>query len=186
MDTKQNVFGIDENILKSTDKESVEKYARALVDSLGYKIVDDMADKPWGIGFRFDDSNLPDFLQRYYADENITTTEGESLSPKFLFIAPNVKLSWQYHFKRSELWKVIGGKVGVVLSDTDEETQTMTHGVNDLITVSRGKRHRIVGLDQWGLIAEIWQHADADDPSSEEDIVRISDDFGREGTTEKR
>jgi len=29
------------------------------------------------------------------------------------------------------------------------------------------------------MIAEIWQHTDAAQPSDEDDIVRVQDDFGR-------
>jgi hypothetical protein len=29
------------------------------------------------------------------------------------------------------------------------------------------------------LVAEIWQHTDPENPSDEDDIVRVSDDFGR-------
>ena len=39
--------------------------------------------------------------------------------------------------------------------------------------------HRLVGLSNWGIIAEIWQHTDPEKPSDEEDIVRVQDDFGR-------
>jgi len=42
-----------------------------------------------------------------------------------------------------------------------------------------GTRHRLVGLDDWGIVAEIWIHSDPDKPSNEYDIRRISDDFGR-------
>lgn len=31
----------------------------------------------------------------------------------------------------------------------------------------------------WGVVAEIWQHTDKDNPSNEDDIVRVQDDFGR-------
>jgi len=37
----------------------------------------------------------------------------------------------------------------------------------------------LVGLDADAIIAEIWQHTDAANPSNEDDIVRVQDDFGR-------
>jgi hypothetical protein len=40
-------------------------------------------------------------------------------------------------------------------------------------------RHRLVGLDNWGVVTEIWQHTDVEHPSDESDIVRLQDDFGR-------
>jgi mannose-6-phosphate isomerase len=36
-----------------------------------------------------------------------------------------------------------------------------------------------VGLEDYAVVAEIWQHSDADNPSDENDIVRLQDDFGR-------
>jgi mannose-6-phosphate isomerase len=36
-----------------------------------------------------------------------------------------------------------------------------------------------LGTGGWGIIAEIWRHTDAENPSDEEDIVRVQDDFGR-------
>jgi hypothetical protein len=46
------------------------------------------------------------------------------------------------------------------------------------IKLNQGVRHRLVGLDDYGVVAEIWQHTDAV-PSDEEDIIRVQDDFGR-------
>jgi hypothetical protein len=48
-----------------------------------------------------------------------------------------------------------------------------------VITLAQGERHRLVGLDVQGVIAEIWQHTDANHPSDEDDIIRVQDDFGR-------
>ena len=41
------------------------------------------------------------------------------------------------------------------------------------------ERHRLVGLDKIGVVAEIWIHTDLNNPSDENDIVRISDDYKR-------
>ena len=49
----------------------------------------------------------------------------------------------------------------------------------DQITLTQGERHRLIGLDDYGVVAEIWQHTDKKNPSDEEDIVRVQDDFGR-------
>ena len=38
---------------------------------------------------------------------------------------------------------------------------------------------RLIGLEEWGMVAEIWQHTDDAHPSAEDDIVRVQDDFGR-------
>jgi mannose-6-phosphate isomerase len=51
--------------------------------------------------------------------------------------------------------------------------------IGDVVQLAQGQRHRLVGLNQWGVLAEIWQHTDPSNPSDEDDIVRVQDDFGR-------
>ena len=46
------------------------------------------------------------------------------------------------------------------------------------LKLNQGVRHRLVGLDDYAVVAEIWQHTDKV-PSDEEDIIRVQDDFGR-------
>jgi len=45
--------------------------------------------------------------------------------------------------------------------------------------MDKGERHRLIRLDSWGVVAEIWQHTDKEEPSDEDDIIRLQDDFGR-------
>jgi mannose-6-phosphate isomerase-like protein (cupin superfamily) len=101
------------------------------------------------------------------------------LSPKVLLVGPHKRLSWQYHHRRAEIWQVIKGIVGVIISATDQEGELKKYFPGDRIVLQQGERHRLVGLDDWGVIAEIWQHTDASNPSDESDIVRVQDDFGR-------
>jgi len=49
----------------------------------------------------------------------------------------------------------------------------------DQIVLEQGERHRLIGLDDYCVVAEIWQHTDANHPSDEDDIIRVQDDFGR-------
>ena len=51
--------------------------------------------------------------------------------------------------------------------------------IGELISLEQGERHRLLGLHDWGVVAEIWMHTDPSNPSDEEDIVRLQDDFGR-------
>ena len=101
------------------------------------------------------------------------------LSPKILIVAPNKRLSWQYHHRRAEIWKLIGGVAGVITSDTDEEKEITLLNIGDIIQLKQGQRHRLIGLKGWGIVAEIWQHTETENPSNEEDIIRVQDDFGR-------
>ena len=145
-----------------------------------FQIVKQDDTRPWGGFFVIEESQAKEFAEKYF--EGIPVEElkiSGKLSPKFLLVAPGKRLSWQYHHRRAEIWKVLRGKVGVVTSATDEEGEVQELQPGTLITLQQGERHRLVGLDEWSVLAEIWQHTDADNPSDEEDIVRVQDDFGR-------
>jgi hypothetical protein len=74
---------------------------------------------------------------------------------------------------------VVQGTVGIVRSDDDTEGEVVHYTEGQTIKLAQGERHRLVGLDADAIIAEIWQHTDASNPSNEDDIVRVQDDFGR-------
>ena len=136
--------------------------------------------RPWGGFFVIDERDAPQFAREYFPDLNEEELiGGRKVSPKILLVAPNKRLSWQYHHRRSEVWRVLEGPVGIMRSDTDAQTTVEHYQPGDVITLKKGERHRLVGLDDWGKVAEIWQHTDPDHPSDEEDIVRLQDDFGR-------
>jgi mannose-6-phosphate isomerase len=88
-------------------------------------------------------------------------------------------LSWQYHNRRAEIWQVFKGSAGIIRSDTNIENEMKIYNEGDQIVLKKGERHRLIGLDETSVVAEIWQHTDADHPSDEEDIIRVQDDFGR-------
>ena len=101
------------------------------------------------------------------------------MSPKILIVKPKARLSWQYHNRRAEIWQVYKGSAGIVRSDSDIENEMEICNEGDQIVLEQGKRHRLIGLDDFCVVAEIWQHTDANHPSDEEDIIRVQDDFGR-------
>ncbi len=136
--------------------------------------------RPWGGFFVIDEDQSSKFIQTFLKD--IPEAKSQSIgkvSPKILVVEPGKRLSWQYHHRRSEVWKVIYGEAGVVISDTDTENPVQTKKLNDVIILKKGERHRLIGTEGWGIIAEIWQHTDPENPSNEDDIVRVTDDFGR-------
>jgi len=138
------------------------------------------AKRPWGGFYVIDESQTELFVDTYFSDIKSEIAIGEQkLSPKILIVEPEKRLSWQYHHRRTELWKLINGKAGVVLSDTDQETEVVGKSIGEVIRIGSQQRHRIVGLSSWGVLAEIWQHSDPANPSDENDIVRVTDDFGR-------
>lgn len=153
---------------------------QAELEAAGFEFERTDFNRPWGGFFVIEEAQAGPFVEKYFEGmDQADLIEGRKVSPKILLVAPHKRLSWQYHHRRSEVWKVVEGEVGVVRSDTDKEQPLKKYVPGDLIVLAKGERHRLVGLDTWGKIAEIWQHTDPDYPSDEDDIVRLQDDFGR-------
>ncbi|MFT2009487.1 phosphoheptose isomerase [Pontibacter sp. 13R65] len=163
-----------------TEKLSLFKEIEQKLTQQGFTIDKQDPTRPWGGFFVINEDQAQQFADTYFDGLSVESLRiSGKLSPKILVVAPEKRLSWQYHHRRAEIWKVVKGTVGVVTSDTDEEGDTKTLSPGELITLKQGERHRLVGLQDWGILAEIWQHTDVELPSDEEDIVRVQDDFGR-------
>lgn len=142
-------------------------------------IASDLA-RPWGGFYVIDETQAQLFADTFFDGLDVRTlTIGGKLSPKILLVAPSKRLSWQYHNRRAEIWKVVEGPVAVQRSSTDAAGETVVYQAGQTIKLAQGERHRLIGLDSQAIIAEIWQHTDAAHPSDEDDIVRVQDDFGR-------
>jgi len=136
--------------------------------------------RPWGGFFVICEEQAQKFANNYFEGLDVSSLKiSGKLSPKILVVSPGKRLSWQYHHRRAEIWRVISGQAGVKRSISDEEGSIDVLNVGDTITLKQGERHRLIGLDDYAVIAEIWQHTDVNNPSDEDDIVRVQDDFGR-------
>lgn len=145
-----------------------------------FDIISKDISRPWGGFFVINENQSEAFIKEYFSILNQKDLlAGNKLSPKILVVEPGKRLSWQYHYRRAELWKVVAEEVGIVTSETDEETKMKKYSNDSIIKLKKGERHRLIGLDNWGIVAEIWQHTERGNPSDEEDIIRLQDDFGR-------
>jgi mannose-6-phosphate isomerase-like protein (cupin superfamily) len=168
------------SIPQNTSDKNVFKTVEQFIEDKGFCIVDKDTQRPWGGFMVIDEDQSDQFIQAFFPDLSFEDFKGfEKLSPKILIVAPGKRLSWQYHKRRAEIWRVIGGEAGVVVSDTDEQTQVEKLELGESVSLKQGERHRLVGLTRWGILAEIWKHTDPQYPSDEEDIIRVEDDFGR-------
>ena len=149
------------------------------IDTLGFNVVDYDFNRPWGGFLVIDEKQRSLFISTFFNDININLSKDTRLSPKILIVDPNSRLSWQYHFRRKEIWKIYKGSVGVIRSKNDIETKINIHKSGDTITFDIQERHRLIGLKNIGVVAEIWQHTDINNPSDENDIVRLQDDYNR-------
>lgn len=159
-------------------------YRRAMAEARGFGLEIDesqsSADKPWGAYLRIAEKSLPQFYQAYWEGIDVPKpSAGLRLDPKILMVAPGARLSLQYHHRRGEHWRVLDGPVKIVMGEDEESLQDIIAVPGEVVRIPQGKWHRLVGLETWGRIAEIWQHTDAGNPSGEDDIVRVQDDYGR-------
>lgn len=164
-----------------SSKMSMFQYFEKKLGEQNIRITSKDTERPWGGFFVISDESLTTFTEIYFPESDAWNPSGEQLtmSPKLLLVAPHAKLSWQYHYRRSEVWSVVQGPVGISRSESDQPPAPEVHQGGSQITLPRGIRHRLIGLDHWGVIAEIWLHTDPGHPSDEDDIVRLEDDYGR-------
>lgn len=162
------------------EKKEVFEHVLSILQQEHIRVVNQDMNRPWGGFFVIDESDADLFIELFFPTfKKEDLIIGNKLSPKILIVAPGQRLSWQYHFRRAEIWRVVEGEVGVVQSENDEERSLELFEPGDVIKLEKGTRHRLVGLKDWGVLAEIWQHTDSESPSDEDDIVRLQDDYGR-------
>ena len=156
------------------------KKIKDYIESLRFQVVSHDFERPWGGFLVIDETQAQDFSNKFFKGLDINTLKiGGKLSPKILIVKPEARLSWQYHNRRAEIWRIFKGSAGIVRSNSDIENEMKVYNEGDQIILQQGERHRLIGLDDYSVVAEIWQHTDKNNPSDEEDIIRVQDDFGR-------
>lgn len=162
-----------------TDKASVFARVRGMIEAEGLRIASMDDARPWGGFFVIDEAQSRAFIAAFFPGEDADDIVKNKVSPKILVVAPGMRLSWQYHHRRAELWRVLEEPVKVMRNLADDETEPAVHVPGDVVRLAQGERHRLIGAETYGIVAEIWRHTDPSSPSDEQDIVRLQDDFGR-------
>ena len=153
---------------------------KIILENQGLRIDSYDLSRPWGGFFVLDENQAQAFADIYFQGTDTEELRKSGLlSPKILMVKPGARLSWQYHERRAEIWRVVEGPVGIVRSATDDEGELVRFEAGETIVFDKGERHRLIGLEGWGVVAEFWQHTDPDHPSDEDDIVRVQDDYAR-------
>jgi mannose-6-phosphate isomerase len=95
---------------------------------------------------------------------------------KILVIETGRRLSLQYHERKLESIHVLSGRLRLFLEDDAGElrAEELEPGQSRLVPV--GRRHRFEAIERVELLEVSGPELD--------DVVRIEDDFGREGTSE--
>lgn len=95
---------------------------------------------------------------------------------KVLVIEAGHRLSLQLHREKDETILVIGGRMQLHLEDETGMLRSEVLGPGDHRRVVAGRRHRYEAIERTELVEvstpEVW------------DVVRLEDDYGREGTSE--
>lgn len=152
---------------------------QAEIKSYGFTLADKDFSRPWGGFLVIDEDEAQAFADKFFDGIDVETLRIEGkLSPKILMVKPEVRLSWQYHQRRAEIWQVFRGTVGIIRSNDDAEGDLIELEEGAQVKLAQGERHRLIGLSDYGIVAEIWQHT-SNTPSDESDIVRVQDDFER-------
>ena len=94
---------------------------------------------------------------------------------KLLVIEAGKRLSFQYHEQKDEWIHVLSGRLLLTLEDDAGEVRVREVGPGDGARVVVGRRHRYEAIETCTLIEVSTPELD--------DVVRLEDDFGREGTS---
>ena len=94
---------------------------------------------------------------------------------KILVIEAGRRLSLQYHEHKLESIRVMSGRLLLHLEDDAGEIRTEELGPGENRLVRVGRRHRYEAIERTELFEVSSPELD--------DVVRVADDFGREGTS---
>jgi mannose-6-phosphate isomerase len=105
------------NLSPHFEKKEVFQTVKKFLEYHNFKITNSDENRPWGGFYVIDETQSEKFIDFFFAD--VTEAKQRSkgkISPKILIVEGNKRLSWQYHHRRAEIWKVIAGEVGVIIS----------------------------------------------------------------------
>jgi len=108
-------------------------------------------DRPWG------------FYEEIY--------ETPQFKVKVISVEPGKRLSYQRHKQRAELWKIVAGEAKVTIDHVERLLKNQ-----DVVEIQTFQLHRIENV---GLSDLVFVEVQTGTYFGEDDIKRISDDFGR-------
>ena len=114
-------------------------------------------DKPWGY--------------------ELIWAEAEAYVGKVLFVRAGEALSLQFHNQKDESWYVLEGRAELELSSPGEAVPSSeVVGAGEAFRLRPGTVHRVHAVDDTTILEVSTPHLD--------DVVRLEDRYGREGTSE--
>ena len=101
----------------------------------------------------------------------INLLDEEYVKVKKIVIKPGEAPSYQYHFKRSEVWIIVKGQAEVKIDDV-----LMKHSVGDIIRIPKESAHQVTNIGDDELV---FVEVQLGEYFGEDDIVRLEDKYGR-------
>ena len=101
--------------------------------------------------------------------------EADTYVGKLLFVRAGHSLSLQYHEVKDESWLVQEGKASLELGEVDGPLETTEIGAGDAFRYRPGTVHRVTAIEDTLIVEVSTPHLD--------DVVRLEDRYGREGTS---
>ena len=112
-------------------------------------------EKPWGYELRY-----------------VTT---DRYAGKVLFIKAGSQLSLQYHEVKDETILVQSGTLAFEVGGEDGKLERVELGPGEVYRITPGTRHRMIGVTDVDIVEVSTPELD--------DVVRLEDRYGREGTS---
>ena len=101
--------------------------------------------------------------------------ETEAYVGKLLHVRAGQALSLQYHEVKDEAWLVQEGRASLELGEVGGELETIEIGPGDTFRYRPRTVHRVTAIDDLTVIEISTNHLD--------DVVRLDDRYGRQGTS---
>ena len=109
------------------------------------------------------------FLKPWGSYENLMDEEYTKV--KKIVINPGEAPSYQYHFKRSEIWIIVKGTAEIKINDV-----VTTHGVGNIVQIGKQEKHSVTNTSEDELV---FVEVQLGEYFCEDDIVRLDDKYNR-------
>ena len=151
--------------------DAVTSRARASLAAAGLTVIGQDLTRPWGGFLLISQSDVQEFIGVYFPDAGLRMSAiswhsapaalGRSRQAFVVAVSPQAQ--------RDMACRRGTGRHQPISYRRGGTDAPLRRGRG--LRLKLGERHRLVGLKNWGVIAEIWQHLDASSPSDEHDIV---------------
>jgi mannose-6-phosphate isomerase len=101
--------------------------------------------------------------------------ETDTYVGKLLFVRAGEALSLQYHEEKDESWLVREGRARLELGESGDALDVVEIGAGDALHYPPRTLHRVTALEDTVIVEVSTPHLD--------DVVRVEDRYGREGTS---